>query len=170
MRRRGFAIVATWNPRFTLSLDISTSTKVDTNAHWGIIAKRTGQAGTRRRAIDWRLPPSGADDLRRGDARCNAWSRKSPKRQIRRTNARQKLRWKHDYYSVQCGVYSTSERAYSAAATLQGTGASIAIIRDVSEENPRYVVLAGKYRDFPSAENALKRLQNNVPERVFWWP
>ncbi len=79
-------------------------------------------------------------------------------------SALQKLRWKHDYFSVQCGVFSNSERAYSAAAALQANGATIAVVRDVSADEARYVVLAGKYRDYPSAVSALKRFKSEVPD------
>lgn len=79
-------------------------------------------------------------------------------------SARQKLRWKHDYFSVQCGAYSTSERAYSVAASLQSGGASISVVRDNDGPKPKFIVLAGKYRDFPSAATALRRFQSIVPD------
>ncbi len=111
---------------------------------WGIAALRSGRFAEARRALTTLLEKSPGG--------------------VYAESARQKMRWKHQYFSVQCGAYSTSERAYSAAATLRSNNANIAVVRDVGQRHPKYIVLAGRYRDFPSAENALRRIKPVVPD------
>ncbi len=70
-----------------------------------------------------------------------------------------KLAWKHKYCTVQCGAFAQEDRARVAAAELRRRGIdSVSLAVRQWAELP-YVVYAGRFRDYESAQSALSSIR-----------
>ncbi len=67
--------------------------------------------------------------------------------------ARRKLDWKRDYFSIQCGAFSQEKLAYEAVQRLRTQGVSAEVDTGYGASN--YIVLAGRYRTYDDASGAL---------------
>ena len=79
-------------------------------------------------------------------------------------DARRNLRWSHDYFTVQCGVYSAIDRARAAAESLRRQGLPAITAQDRRSGANRYVVQVGKYHAYAGARRVLERTRQVQPD------
>lgn len=75
------------------------------------------------------------------------------------SHARRKFSWNHDYYSIQCGAFSRSDRAYLLAGELRRKGFSAYSAVNLRGQRAKHVVRIGKYGTFTQAESDLARVR-----------
>ena len=76
-------------------------------------------------------------------------------------NARNKRSWKHNYFSVQCGVFNRIENAHQAASKLRQKGLDALAFPDDRNSSKRYVVRVGRYEDYHRARRMLDRVRGH---------
>lgn len=82
-----------------------------------------------------------------------------------RGSALRKMAWPHDYFTVQCGVFSRPNSAAAVVAKLRRQGIRAVTSRLDRRDSPRYAVHAGRYRNYASASEALsaiRRIQSDA--------
>ncbi len=78
------------------------------------------------------------------------------------TAARRKYNWDDEYFSVQCGVFSTKTRAQQMASDLRRKG--IGALAVAEGGGGRYVVRAGQYQTYAEAARMLDRVRSHQPD------
>ena len=76
--------------------------------------------------------------------------------------ARRKYKWRHTYFAVQCGAFTTVDLARELAQDLKVRGFEVAILREARGPSDLYIVRAGKHRTYAEAVQAAHALRSIV--------
>ena len=76
--------------------------------------------------------------------------------------ARRKYKWRHPYFAVQCGAFTTVDLARELAQDLKVRGVEVRILREARGESELYVVRAGEHRTYAEAAQAAQALRPTV--------
>jgi hypothetical protein len=79
-------------------------------------------------------------------------------------DARRKYKWKHDYFTVQCGAFTQIATAHEIAARLRQKGFDALAVPDDRNGSKLHYVHAGKHPDFASAAAAAKTIRSVIPD------
>ncbi len=74
--------------------------------------------------------------------------------------AQKLLAWPHDYFTIQCGAYSTQNGAEQAAGELRRRGLAVQVERLSYRSTLPYVVQHGHYRNYAGASAELSRARS----------
>ena len=78
--------------------------------------------------------------------------------------ARRRVGWVGDYYSIQCGVYAQQANAEATARRLRAKGVTASAWRETRNGSTRYVVRAGRYARRANAKRALPQVRRVIPD------
>lgn len=78
--------------------------------------------------------------------------------------ARRKLAWTHEYFTVQCGAYAQISSAYAHAENLRQQRFDALAVNTTEDGRPKYVIHVGRYPDFATARSMLPRIRRIQPD------
>jgi len=80
------------------------------------------------------------------------------------TYAKRKFKWRHHYFTIQCGAFARKPSAAELATSLRQQRFQAATEVDLSNERAPYVVYVGSFPEYSEAQKYLHEVQRAIPD------